>query len=90
MTASIPEIRGKSPDEIKKLPLFCVAYERYSRRARFYVPGLEYLHAEDSGHARSQFCVSHPNRRQVRIVGVAPVIGYFVDSYNGQTEQLSV
>jgi len=57
--------------------LYSVACERYIRGE--WVPSLEYLHAEDAGHARVQFCAANPNRAICKIVAVGRVIGYKAD-----------
>jgi hypothetical protein len=59
------------------MKLFSVACERFVRGK--WVPDLNYLHAEDAGHARVQFCAANPNRAVCKIVGIGPVIGYNAD-----------
>lgn len=69
-------------------PLYAVAVERfrYNRRTKTgnWVPDIDYLHADSIPHARAQFCYREPNRRVSRIVGVAPVIGYYVEDKEGK------
>jgi hypothetical protein len=57
--------------------LYSVACERYNKGR--WTPSLEYLHAEDAGHARAQFCAANPNRAVCKIVAIGPVIGYNAD-----------
>ena len=74
------DIRG--PSKLTKHGLYAVAVERIDRRGNVH-PAIEYLKADSTPHARAQFCLSEPNRRTCRIVGVAPAIGYFVDDNHG-------
>ena len=64
-------------------PLYCIAYERYDKKGQIVKADFEYVHADSIPHARNQFCFSNPNRRTHRVVGVAPVIGYFVEDKKG-------
>lgn len=76
-----------------KKELHAIAYE-YKVRDRNgkvrWVPEIDYLHATDTGDARLQYLQSEPPQvmREVRIVGVAKVLGYFVDDNHG--DKLSV
>lgn len=65
-------------------PLYCIAYELYSRKGHLLKGDLEYVHADSVAHARNQFCYSNPNRRTHKVVGVAPVIGFYVDDKKGE------
>ncbi len=69
--------------------LYAIAYEA---RIRFGVwkPDFLYLHAASDGDARWQFLNSESpaTMRHMRIVGVAPVLGYLVNDNHG--EDLSV
>ncbi len=70
-----------SPD---KKPLFAIAFERYVKGNPNPVEsGIEYKLAADTAEARFQFCRSYPSRRKMKIVGIAPVIGYFVEDKKG-------
>lgn len=62
-----------------------VVYFKYGERRRKWVPEVEYLHAVDEGDARMQYFNSElPTvMQEVRIVGVAPVIGYHVNDNHG-------
>lgn len=73
----------------EKRLLYAVAYE-YKVKKKKWIPDIDYLHANDANDARWWFFQSEPPEtfRQVRVVGIAPVIGYFVDDNKG--EQLSV
>lgn len=75
-----------------KQQLYAIAYEyRIGRgRTRKWIPEIDYLHADDGADARLKFFQSEPLEimREVRMVGVAPVIGYFVDDNKG--DKLSV
>lgn len=71
--------------------LYAIAYERRvgyvkngERRYRW-VPEIEYLHATDEGDARLQYFQSELPQvmQETRVVGVAPVIGYFVNDNHG-------
>jgi hypothetical protein len=72
--------------------LYAIAYEyRLGRgRNRKWCADIDYLHATDAGDARLQYLNSEPPQvmREVRIVGIAPVLGYFVNDNHG--EKLSV
>ncbi len=73
----------------EKRLLYAIAYEYRVKRGKW-VPDMDYLHANDAGDARWWFFQSEPPEtfRQVNVVGVAPVIGYFVNDNHG--EDLSV
>ena len=58
-------------------PLYAVAYELYNRKGDLIKGDIEYMHAEDAGHAKNQFCLSHPNRRTHKIIGSSLVIGFY-------------
>ena len=77
----------REPSRILSHGLYAVAIERIDQQGRV-TPAIEYLHAEDVSHARAQFCYSEPNRRTSRIVGVALVIGFYVNENHG--DKLSV
>lgn len=70
--------QSPSPPPNKK-QLFAVAVEIWNPRTKVLSPHIVYLHAEDTAHAGNQYKVTHPNRRTHRIVGVAPVVGYFLE-----------
>ncbi len=90
--AALSRYRGKLPSRkarVKdKRPLFCVALQIWDRSLTRCKLDFEYLHADDRHHARVQFTVANPDRRHVRIVEVAQVLGYVVEDEHG--EQLSV
>ena len=62
--------------------LFAICYEyrtaRTDRGHHHWSTGIEYLHAVDAGDARVKYLQWSPdkNRPHVRIVGIAPVVGY--------------
>jgi hypothetical protein len=62
-----------------------VVYYRGRERRRKWVPGSEYLHAKDLEDARLQYFNSEAPKvmQEVRIVGIAPVIGYHVNDNHG-------
>ncbi len=64
--------------------LYSIAIERYNPKKDEWVPSIEYLHAEDAGHARAQFCAANPNRRFCKIVAIGRVIGYNVEDNEGK------
>lgn len=71
-----------------KKPLWCICYEE---KVRGVLKGHKvYVHADTEGEARLQYFYSEPPKklRQRNIVGVARVIGFFVDDNHG--ESLSV
>jgi len=72
-----------------KRTLYCICYE-YRIRPGVWDCDKLYLHADDAGDARLQFFRSDSpeTMRHIRIVGIAPSIGYFVDDKKG--EELSV
>lgn len=65
--------------------LYCVCFHRWDKRKRTWVPETEYMHAENSAHARGQFRMANPNLRTHKIVAVAPVVGMFADNEEAQT-----
>jgi hypothetical protein len=69
--------------------LYCICYE-YKKSPGIWDCDKLYLHADDAGDARLQFFRSDSpeTMREIRIVGIAPVIGYFVDDNKGN--ELSV
>lgn len=77
----------------KKKPLFAVAIEvaqpRKTKRGLRYVweADIRYLHAEDAGEARMMFTAAHTYplvHRLMRIVGIAPAIGFHVHDDHGE------
>ncbi len=79
------------PDKVglpEKRLLYAIAYE-YRVKRGVWKPDIDYLHAVDDKDAHFAFFQSESPQvmRQVKVVGVAPVIGYFVDDKHG--EQLS-
>jgi hypothetical protein len=48
-----------------------------------WVPDIMYMHAHDKMSALAQYYISKPRGKRIKIVGVAPVVGYFVDDNNG-------
>lgn len=71
-----------------KDPLYAVAYLEWKPKTRTWADGMDYMHAKDVGEARAKFCAMNPNRKTHRIIAIGPAIGWFVESYNGQTETL--
>ena len=69
--------------------LYAIAYE-YRVRVGVWKPDIIYLHAKDDGDARIQFFQSESQVkwRHMRIVGIAPVIGFHVNDSKG--DNLSV
>lgn len=66
-----------------KKPLYCVAVEIFNRESVLVKTSLEYIHADDTANAKYLFRQTAPNTHRFRIVAVAPVIGYHVDSSSG-------
>lgn len=68
--------------------LYAVAYEIHVQGN--VVPHIEYLHAPTERHAKAQFYrgISLKNLRQIKLVGIAPVVGFHVHDEHG--EKLSV
>lgn len=62
-----------------------VSYVKNGQRRRRWVPEVEYLHAVDDADARLQYFQSESPHvmQEIRIVGVAPVIGYHVNDNHG-------
>lgn len=79
----------KDVGRVDKRLLYCIAYE-YRVKRGVWRPELDYLHANDANDARWWFFQSESPQvfRQVRVVSVAPVVGYFVNDNHG--EDLSV
>lgn len=68
----------------KKKPLFAVAFE-YVKKGRWDTE-IEYLHADNTGHARFLFCAGNTMQllnRTMKIVAVGPAVGYFVEDNQG-------
>ena len=71
-----------------KKPLYCIAYEE--REGTTWKGHKLYVHADSVEDARLQYLYSEPPKRlrQRNVVGVARIIGYFVNDSKG--ENLSV
>jgi len=67
--------------------LYAIAYEYRSSR-NTWLPEFLYLHAVNDADARLQFFHSQSPHLYMRIVGIAPVLGYLVNDSHG--EDLSV
>ena len=69
--------------------LYCIAFE-YRHAIGDWRASTLYLHAEDAGDARVQFFYSEDaaTMRYIRVVGIAPAIGFQVHDSHG--EELSV
>lgn len=82
----------ESKKEGDKTTLHAIAFEYRVGRGRHtrWIPEIDYLHAVDVADARLQYLQSEPPSvmREVRIVGVSRVLGYFVDDNKG--DKLSV
>jgi hypothetical protein len=63
--------------------MYCVAYEEWDRRRKMWIPNMEYMHATDANDSILHLGGAFRGRygrllsKQVRIVGVAPVVGAF-------------
>jgi hypothetical protein len=70
----------------KGLVLFACAYEcHYWRNGRKKLKlGFEYMHAENAGHARGMFWAANTLPGKVRLVEVAPVVGFEVKDNHGE------
>ena len=66
--------------------LYCACLERFTKGR--WEADFVYLHADSTGHAHAQICASEPNRQLVRIVAVAPVVGYHAQDDHGDTVTL--
>lgn len=53
-------------------------------RPKVWVPDIMYMHAHDKASALAQYYISKPKAKKIKIVGVAPVVGYFVDEKTGE------
>lgn len=63
---------------------YAIAYERQVSKTEI-KPGIEYTHASNAAAARYNFFADPINQKgRVRIVGIAPVVGYFQDDKTGQ------
>lgn len=65
--------------ERKSQLLYSVALEYYSRKRKCWRSRLEYLHADDAGHARTVYIATNYRammRSRAKIVGVGLVVGY--------------
>ena len=81
------EHRPQCPNQIKtdtKKTLYCICYE-YQIMGAVWGADKLYMHGEDAGDVRLQFFRSDApeTMRRIRIVAIAPVIGYFVDDTKG-------
>jgi len=76
-------------EEKAKTSLHAICYEYRVGRGRHtrWIPEIDYLHAVDVADARLQYLQSEPPQvmREVRIVAVSRVIGYFVDDNKGDS-----
>lgn len=70
--------------------LYCIAFSYWSVKKQRWISDMNYTHAKDIEEARLTFFQSETAgvMRRVNMVGIAPVIGYFVDDNKGQ--ELSV
>lgn len=68
-------------DDIPRL--YAIAYE-YKRGLNTWVPEFMYMHATSDGDARVQFFSSQSPHLHMRIVGIAPVLGFLVDDKHGE------
>jgi len=69
--------------------LYCIAYE-YRIRPGVWGADMVYMHGDSAEDVRLQYFRANANQlaREMRIVAIAPVIGYFVEDKKG--EALSV
>ncbi len=68
----------------KKKPLFAVAYE-YVKNGRWDTE-IEYLHADNSGHAKFLFIAGNTQamvNKTMKIVAIGPAVGFFVEDNQG-------
>lgn len=74
-------IRMTNPDK----QLYCMAFTYWSPQAKQWIGEKEYTHADSVEEARLIFFRSESERvmRTINIVGVAPVIGFFVTDKKG-------
>jgi len=67
-----------------KKPLYAICFERYVKGKPDPVEtGIEYAIVSDAAEARFHFRRSYPNARRMKIVAIAPAIGYFVEDNKG-------
>lgn len=64
--------------------LYCVCFMSWDKRKRAWIPGTEYMKAENAAHARGQFRIGNPNLRTHKVIAVAPVVGMFSDDEEGK------
>jgi hypothetical protein len=78
----------KAPETTKTF--YCIAYTYWSDKRLRWISDMIYTHAENIEEARLTFYRSETSgvMRKINLVGIAPVIGYFVDDTKG--EELSV
>jgi len=53
-------------------------------RPKVWVPDIMYMHAHDKASALAQYYISKPKAKRVKIVAVAPVVGYHVNEETGE------
>jgi hypothetical protein len=77
-----PEVVGVADTRL----LYAVAYMWKKKGSKTWERSIDYLHAHDAADARWWFFQSeNPSVfRRVQLVGIAPVIGYFVDDAHGE------
>jgi hypothetical protein len=76
------------PNRIKtttKRKLYCIAYE-FKVSPGVWDADMVYMHGDTAEEIRLQFFRSNAPElmREIRIVGIAPVIGYFVEDKQGE------
>lgn len=64
--------------------LYCACLEFWASFQGKWVAETKYLHAKDTGEARAKITIAYPRRDLVRIVGVAPAIGFHVEDDHGE------
>lgn len=69
--------------------LYAVAYELYDEKKNIVKCGMEYMHAENAGHAKGCFFLGNPDaiklqmQNRIKVVDAAPVVGFHVLDDNG-------
>ena len=69
---------------MEKKILYAIAVERckYDKNGATWVADIEYLHATSASEAKVLYTSANPDRKKLRIVGIAPVIGYIAEDDN--------
>lgn len=80
-TFKFMSVKLREKDKPKQLWAVCA---ELMVRPGVWVADIMHMHAHDKMSALAQYYISKPKGKRIKIVGVAPVVGYFVNEDNGE------